>query len=104
MMFVQILRPEASEVGARMHILMLSCFTQMPPVTAPLALNLLKNVTRMPGSVNIVTELGILNTEFSPHWFLLQLVAWDMRPLCSIDVLADLLATHRKREYSQTIS
>ena len=41
------IKPEASGVGARMHILMLGCFTQMLPATAPLALNLPMNVTRM---------------------------------------------------------
>ena len=69
-------------------IMMLGCFTQMPPVTTPLqlTLNLLINVTRMPRSVNMVTELGILNMVFSPHWFSLQLGAWDVRPLFSTDV------------------
>ena len=87
MMFVLILKPEASGVGARMHILMLGClYTQMLPATAPLALNLPINVMRMPRSVDMVTELEILNMEFSPHWFLPPLAAWDVRPLCSTDV------------------
>ena len=86
MMLIWILRPEASGVGDRMHILMLGCFTEMPPVTTPLALNSLVKVTRMPRSVNMVTELGILNMVFSLHWFLLQLAAWDVRPLCSTDI------------------
>ena len=71
-----------------MHICMdvIGCFTQMPPVTAPLALNLPINITRMPRSMNMVTEVEILNMEFSPHWFLPPLAAWDVRPLCSTDV------------------
>ena len=85
MMLIWILRPEASGVGARMHILMLGCFTQMPPATAPLALNLLINVMRMPRSVNMVTELGILNMVFLPHWCFLQLGAWGVRSLFSTD-------------------
>ena len=53
------------------------------------------NVMRIPRSVHMVTELGILNmVVFSPHWFFLQLGAWDMRPLFSTDVIAGLLATH----------
>ena len=71
-MLVSILRPEASGVGARTHILMLGCFTQMLPATAPLALNLPINVMRMQRSVNMVTALEILNMEFSPHWFYLH--------------------------------
>ena len=54
---------------ARTHILMLGCFTQMLPATAPLALILPINVMRMQRSVNTVTALKILNMEFSPHWF-----------------------------------
>ena len=80
------LRPEASGIRARMHILMLGCFTQMPTVIAPLALNLPINVMRMPRSMNMVTELDILNMEFSSHWFLPSLAAWDMRQLCSTDI------------------
>ena len=56
----------------RTHILMLGCFTQMLPATAPLALNLPINVMRMQRSVNMVTALEILNMEFSPHWFYLH--------------------------------
>ena len=37
-------------------------------------------------TVNMVTVLEILNMEFSPHWFLPPLAAWDVRPLCSTDV------------------
>ena len=77
---------EASGVGARTHILMLGCFTQMLPATAPLALNLPINVMRMQRRMNMVTTLEILNMEFSSHWFLPPLVAWDVRPLCSTDV------------------
>ena len=69
MMLVWILRPEASEVGARMHIMTFGCFSQMPPVITPLALNLLINVTRLPRSVNMVTELGLLNKVFYPIGF-----------------------------------
>ena len=29
----------------------------------------------------MVIELCTLNMEFSTHWFLLQLVAWDARPI-----------------------
>ena len=36
----------------------------MPLATAPLALNLLINVMRMPISMNMVTKLGILNMVF----------------------------------------
>ena len=48
----------------------------------------------------MVTALEILHMEFSPHWFLPPLAAWDVRPLC----LADLLATHWGQEYSQIIN
>ena len=75
-----------SGVKARTHILMLGCFTQMLPATAPLALTLPINAMRMQRSVNMVTALEILNMEFSPHWFLPPLAAWDLRPLCSTDV------------------
>ena len=44
------------------------------------------NVMRMQRSVNMVTVLEILNMEFSPHWFLPPLAAWDMRPMCSTDI------------------
>ena len=69
-----------------MHILMLGCFIQMPPVITPLALNLPINITRIPRSTNMAKELEIFNMEFSPHWFLPPLVIWDVRPLCSTDI------------------
>ena len=72
------------------HLLLLLIFslnfTIMLPATAPLALNLPINVMRMQRSVNMVTVLEILSMEFSPHWFLPPLAAWDVRPLCSTDV------------------
>ena len=42
MLLIWILRPEVSGVGARVHILMLEYFTQLPVVTTPSALHLLK--------------------------------------------------------------
>ena len=42
------------------------------------ALFLLINLTRMPRSMNTVIELGTLT---SLHWFLLQLMAWNVRIL-----------------------
>ena len=55
-------------------------------MTVLLALNMPINVMRMQRSMNMVTALEILNMEFSPHWFLPPLAAWDVRQLCSTDV------------------
>ena len=82
---------------------MLGYFTQMPSVTVPLALLPLINM-RIQRSENTVIELGPFNMEFSLHWSLLQLVAWDgVRPLFYRH-LADTLATHWGQEYNQTIN
>ena len=62
-----------------------------------LSLNLLINVTRMPRSVNMVTELEILNMVFSPHWCFLQLGAWGVRPLFSTDAWLTCLQLTRDR-------
>ena len=71
-----------------MHVLMLGFFTQMCPATAPLALNLLVNIMRMPSSMNMVTELAgdIEHGVFIPLVFL-QLGACMryVRPLFSTD-------------------
>ena len=50
-----------------MHILMLGCFNPMFPVTAPLALLLFINTTRMQISESMVIELGTLSMESSLH-------------------------------------
>ena len=81
MMIVWMLRPEASRVEARIHVLMLGYFTPMLPVTAPLALLLFINTMKMQRRENMVIELGTLSTESSLHWSLILQVAWDVRPL-----------------------
>ena len=93
-MLVLILKPEASGVGARMHILMLGCFTQMLPATALLALSLPINVMRMQRSVNMVTVFEILNMEFSPHWFFTFTGSMGREATVFYRRLANLLATH----------
>ena len=81
MMLVWILRPEASGVGARIHILMLGYFTPMLPVTALVAFLLFRNAMKMQRSKNMVIKLRTLSMESSLHWSLILLVAWDVRPL-----------------------
>ena len=104
-MLVLILKPEASGVGARTHILMLGCFTQMLPATAPLALNQPINVMRMQRSVNMVTTLEILNMEFSPHCMVFTSTgSMGREATVFYRHLADLLATHWGQQYSQTIN
>ena len=83
--------------------MMLGCFTQMPPVTAPLALNLLLNITRMLRSMNMVTELGILNMVFIPNGFS-STGGMGCKATVFYRCLTDLLATYWGQEYSQTIS
>ena len=64
MMLVWILRPELSEVGARMHILMLGYFT----------LNLTsayKHTMMVQRSESIVIKLRTLIMESSLHWYFL---------------------------------
>ena len=103
-MLILILTPEASGVGARMHILMLGCFTQMLPATAPLALNLPINVMRMQKSVNMVTALEILNMGvFTPLVFT-STGSMGREATVFYRCLADLLATYWGQQYSQTIN
>ena len=103
-MLILILKPEASGVGCRTHILMLGCFTQMLPASTPLALSLPINIMRMQRSVNMVTVLEILNMEFSPHWFFTSTGSMGCEATVFYRHLADLLATHWGQEYSQTIN
>ena len=103
---VLILKPEASRVGARTHILTLGCFTQMLPATAPLALNLPINVMRMQRSVNMVTALELQCIE---HGVFTPLVFTSTGGMgCETTVfyrcLANLLASQWGQEYSQTIN
>ena len=78
MMLIWMLRPEASRVEARIHVLMLGYFTPMLPVTAPLALLQFINAMKMQRRENMVIELGTLSTESSLHWSLILQVAWDV--------------------------
>ena len=63
MMLTWMLRPEASGVGARLHILMLGYCTPMLPATVPLALLLFIKAMKMQRSKNTAIELGKLSLE-----------------------------------------
>ena len=81
-MLVLILKPEASGVGARTHILMLGCFTQILPATAPLIS--LKSAYKCHEDAK-KREYGHLVRDIE-HGVFTPLAAWDVRPLCYTDV------------------
>ena len=67
------------------------------------SLNLLLNITRMLRSMNMVTELGILNMVFIPNGFS-STGGMGCKATVFYRCLTDLLATYWGQEYSQTIS
>ena len=83
---------------------MLGCFTQMLPATAPLALNLPINVTRMRRSVNMGHRVrDIEHGVFTPLVFT-STGSMGREATVFYRRLADLLATHWGQQYSQTIN
>ena len=102
MMLVWMLRPEASGVGARTHILMLGYFIPMLPATAPLVFLLFINAMKMQRRESMDIELGTLSMESSLHWS--STGGMGCEATVFYRRLADLLATHWGQEYCQTIS
>ena len=103
-MLVLVLKPETSGVGARMHILMLGCFTQMLPAIAPLALNLAykrhENAKKREYGHRI---RDIEHGVFTPLVFT-STGSVGREATVFYRRLADLLATHWGQQYSQTIN
>ena len=88
---------------------MLGYFTQMSPVTIPIALNLPINITRMPRNMNNGHWIrDIEHGVFTPLVFTPLVFTSTGVIGCEATMfyrrLADLLATHWGQEYSQTIN
>ena len=101
MMLIWMLRPEASGVGARTHILILGFFTPMFPATAPLAFLLSIEDAKKQEYGHQVRDIE--HGVFTPLVFT-STGGMGHEATVFYRHLADLLATHWGQEYCQTIN